>query len=498
MEGAASSLVMRRWTQPTLLQIQRQVVQRCAVTTQAFAANVERLQQQLQSSTDRRGELTQYGRRLFETEVLDDVETDCTPALAVKICQVAGQLRISPVKGQPFAAVVQACTSEAAVQAMDSASVARVMHTCLVLRSPKLYDVLFTYLRPLIGKANTLDAVAISVILNAYGRAGVHHDEFYETMCNAAAVSMKEARLPLAHIANVAHALSRVHYVHRPLLLVLREHALRQCAEASPIIAVTILDAFAELSFVDEETFNAYEQRLLEHVEQLQAPLLASLLSCLVTAGRGTPAVMETLGQRVVATIDAFDSDAIAKTCDAFYRANVLSEDVFGALAERACKVAAEFRADEVHKVLNALSAFDLFDAELFPLLSSRVVSMAKQGEFVSSADAAGVLASFAAVQERNEELTHVGTQIVASQMGGGVGAAGYINVLWACAVLSARNEAQMKLAEAVRADPRLLSFAPTRGASEEGVSERMRATLEERRAFVAKTLGISLTPASA
>lgn len=170
-----------------------------------------------------------------------------------------------------------------------------------------------------------MDAVTLAVLINAYGRAEVHHNKLYRTLCDAATTRLKDPRLSLAHVANVAHALSRVHFVHKPLLLVLREHALRMCQEAPVIVAVTILDAFAELDFVDCEVFDAYEQRLLDRIDELQPPLMTALLSCLATAKRATPKLLEVLSEHVVATIDTFDPVSIARTCDAYFRADVLA-----------------------------------------------------------------------------------------------------------------------------------------------------------------------------
>lgn len=459
-----------------------------AVTTLAFVATLGKVQQQLQSSPDRRTELVRHGRHLFESEVLEDLQA-FTPESAGAICHAASQMRISPVKGQPYAATLAAAMDEAAVAAMDADSLARVVHSCLVLRSPMLYDVLFSYIRPLMAQAGSMNAVTVAVLLNAYGRAEVRHPAFYKALCDSAAVTLNDPRISLAHIANVAHALSRVHYSHRPLMLVLRDQAIRMGANAPPLVLVTILDAFAELEFVDAELFDTYERRLLACVGDLQPPLMASLVACLATAGRATPEVMQTLGERIAATAGTFDSASIARTYQAYFDANVLGEDVLGALAERACKVASDFRADEVRQVLNALSSFDLFDGELFPLLAARMISLTNQGGFVSAGDAAGILASFAAVRERHDELVHVASQLVAVGTDSVVDAVTTVNALWACATLNTRNEAQMQLVMHVKRTPSLLQLpaATTRR------GERQRKQLEERRALVLKAYSIAV-----
>lgn len=463
---------------------------RC-VSTSAFLESVEKVQQQLQSvPSDLRGDLVRHGRHLFETEKLDDLSTAFNADVVAKVCLAASQLRIAPVKSNSYTGVVEGALTERAATTMPLDTLARVVHSCLVLRSPLLYDALFTYARPLIARAGELGGVSVAVLLNAYGRAGFHHEQLYRALCDVAATQMKDARVSLPHVANVLHALSRVHFVHRPLLLVLRSQALRQVSTAPPIIAVTVLDAFSVLGDVDEELFQAYEQRVVSHLGEMQAPLIASFATCLARANRVAPSIMQAIGARILETIDTFDPTSIAKTCDAYVSANILSEEVFGALAERACKVPAGFRADEIHALLNCLSTFDLFDGELFPLLASRLVLLHKSDEYVNARDAAGVLASFAALQENNDELAYMCTKICATQP---MTAEGYILALWSCVTLNIRNEAQTKLLGDVRSQPSLMELPPEAGSEATGpyLGPRRRAVLEERRSFLCEAYGI-------
>ncbi|KAG5463870.1 hypothetical protein LSCM1_00043 [Leishmania martiniquensis] len=459
-----------------------------AIATNSFVSSIEQVQQQLQTAQDRRTELLRYGRQLYEVEVLEDLKTAYTPANASKICYVASLLRIDTTKGQPFTAVLEACMTAEGEQSMDVASLARIVHSCLVLRSGQLHEVLFTFIPFLRKKAGTMDAVTTAVLINAYGRSEVHHPGLYKALCDNGATALKDPRVALAHIANVAYAVSRVKFLHPALMLTLRDHALRKAAEASPIISLTILEAFTELHQIDEDLFSAYEQRLLGQLNELQAPLMASLVSCVVRAGRGKAEVMESLGARTVALADTFDAASIAKVTNAYYEADVASEDVLGALAERACKVAADFRADEIATVLNALSAFDLFDAELFPLLASRLVALHRQGGYVSVVDAASILSSFAAVQERNDELIFVCTQLFAAYPGVAMAPSARVNALWACASLNVHNEAQTRMLEELRATPSLMMWE-----SKTDMLPKVKATLEERRQFLAKVYGITI-----
>ncbi|KAG5465341.1 hypothetical protein CUR178_00043 [Leishmania enriettii] len=462
------------------------------ISTSSFVSSIEQVQQQLQTAQDRRTELLRYGRQLYEVEVLDDLQTAYTPATASKICHVASLLRIDAAKGQPFTAVLEAAMTAEGEQSMDVASLARIVHSCLVLRSGHLHEVLFTFIPLLRQKSGTMDAVTTAVLINAYGRSEVHHHGLYKDLCDNGAMALKDPRVALAHIANVAYAVSRVKFLHPALMLTLRDHALRKVAEASPIISLTILEAFTELRQIDEDLFSAYEQRLLGQLNELQAPLMASLVSCVVRAGRGKAEVMESLGARTVALADTFDAASIAKVTNAFYEADVASEDVLGALAERACKVAADFRADEIATVLNALSAFDLFDAELFPLLASRLVALHRQGGYVDVADAAIILSSFAAVQERNDELIFVCTQLFAACPGVAMDPVARVNALWACASLNVHNEAQTRMLEEVRATPSLVMWE-----ARADMLPKVKATLKERIQFLTKVYGITIPSSS-
>ncbi|RHW69400.1 hypothetical protein DPX39_100054100 [Trypanosoma brucei equiperdum] len=451
------------------------------ISTEAFVSSVEKVQHQLGTS-ERKQDLILHGRQLFENESLDDIHSAWTPVVAGKICHAATQLRISPTKGQPFGAVVGLSLTPEAVGVMDAPSLARIAHSCLILRSPHLYEVLFTYIRRLITLAATLDTVSCAVLINAYGRAQVHHEEFYKVICDRAAVVMKDPRTFVAHTANVAHALSRVRYFHRDLFLTLRDQAERQASQGPPLVAVTILDGFAEIGFVDDALFTALEQRLLGELAELPAPLMASLVSCLAKAGRAPSPLFTACGERIVAIGNTFDSNSIAKTCDAFYRANVPAEEVLGTLAERACKVVADFRPDEINQTLSSLASFDLFDGELFPLLASRFVSIVKQGGYVSPVDAAGILTSFAVVQERSDELVHVCTQLLSVHRDALDGIT-LLQTLWACVTLNVRNEAQQNLLQCLSSGAVLLP--------DEASAEKESKVVLERLLFVKKAYGL-------
>lgn len=485
-------------TSPTAIRMSRR-----HTSLSAFTAAVEHLQTQhrsLQSGSaeDKQSRLHQVlrqGKQLYDTDKIDDVARDASPEVVARLVQVAAQWRVSPLRGQPFAELLNWASTPAAEEKMDIASLARILHSALVLRAPQLYPLLMTYIpfiqRTLASNAsNAADAATLAVLINAYGRAGVQHDGLYQQLCEVAVTALRDPGLSIAHVANVSHALSKVRVRHPALLATLRDQAVRQRANATPLMSITLLNAFAELQFVDDELFCVYEQHLLEHLKGLTPPLLASLLQSLVTAGRSSSSLVERIGEQVVRTAGTFDAFAIAKVVTAYFAAGQFSEEVLGALAERACGVVADFRSEELAGVLEALSAFDLFDGELFPLLAARFAALVKQAAPVTIEDAATVLASFAAVQEPNDELHHWCGKVFAEYADASVlSAQAYINVIWGCMTLNIRNEAQKKFVEMVKASPQLLIPLDSEAKT---WHKQKKIILEERRAKLMKAYGIS------
>eukprot|EP00796_Vickermania_ingenoplastis_P002185 gene2185-1353_t len=481
-------------------------------TVPVFTTALEQLQaqqRQIQSSSSsisaeerqsKLNDLMRQGKQLFDTDKLElsaEPGQQLTPEAAARIAQAAAQWRVSPLRGQPYPEVLNWACSEAGVAAMSISALSRILHSALVLRAPQLYPLLMTYIPLLLhvlssakpGMAQECDAQTLAVLINAYGRAGVRHEKLYAAFCEHASVALRDPSLTIAHVANVSHALSKVSCRHPALLSTLRDQAVRQKQSASPLMAITLLNAFAELNFVDEEMFCVYEQHLLEHLHQLTPPLLASLLHCLVQAGRGSGAstLVERIGEQAQRSANTFDAFATSKVMTAYFAAGQFSEEVFGALAERACAVASDFRSDEVARILEALSAFDLFDGELFPLLATRLATLIKQGAApVTLEDAAAALASFAAVQEPNDELTHWCGKVFAEYADASVlSAEAYINVIWSCMTLNIRSEAHKKFVEAVRAQLRLI-LQPLADEVQRWHPQK-KTILEERRAKIVK-----------
>lgn len=443
----------------------------------------------------RMGEVVRQGKHLFDTDTVEDFEAHCTPAFAATMAQAATQWRISPLRGQPYNGMLLWSSSEKAEATMDLPSIARIIHSALVLRAPQLYPLLITYipflLRHLGEETCSVDAATLAVIFNAYGRAEVRHDGLYQLLCKHGAVAFRDPALAVAHVANVAYAAAKVHVTDPSLLSTLRDQASRQVAAATPLMSITILNAVAELGFIDAELFETYEAHLQDRLASLSPALLSSLLHSMVKANRGDSALVARIGEQVSKTAATFDAFAIAKVMSAYYVAGKFSEEVFGALAERACAVAVDFRSEEVANVLEALSAFDLYDGELYPLLAARIAVLVKQAAPITMEDAATVLASFASVQESNDELNHWCGKVFTehtTQATTVFSASVYINVLWACLQLNIRSEPQKRLLAAVVAKPSLLLPLP---AEAQLWHKQKRVMMSERTAAICRANGI-------
>lgn len=422
-----------------------------ALSTETFAANVGMLQKEL-SKSDKKRELMQEGKRIFETESLDDAMAGgLTPQLANSIASAATAMRIVPSKSPSYQQLVTWALSLDVVPTLDGNIIGRFVHAQLVLADPRLFEVLFTYLWRVIELAPTLSGVSCAMILNAYGRSGIHHEALYEALCLRARTALKEDNITIAHVANVANALSRVRVADAELFAVLRDLALKFSKQAVPLVMTTILDAFSTVGIVDSDLFAVYEANLAEQINQCSAPLMTSILNSLVKAKRTTSPLFTQCAGRAVTIANTYDASSIAKSLDAFYQAKNCSEEFFGAMAERACKVAGDFRPDEIQLTLRSLSHFELFDAELYPLLASRFVSFAKVNRSISPDDVVGIVASFATVRERHDELMHTCSLLMKPYLEA-IRPELFTELLWAFGELNLRSETTRAMVTLARA----------------------------------------------
>lgn len=424
------------------------------MSTVAFVTSISRLQKELATS-DKKRDLQMEGRMLFETESLDDA-ANLDPSVASSIASAASALRIVPSKGTIFPQLVTWALQPNVVSSMDGIAIGRLVHAGLILSDARLFDILMTYVWRVVELAPTLQPVSCAMIINAYGRAGFRHGELYTALCKRAVEALRDDSITMAHIANVANALSRVKVTDKAVFDVVRAQSIKLQGQAAPLVMTTILDAFSSIGVVDEELFSLYEGNLSKSIEECSAPLMTSILVSLVRAKRTTSPLFAACATRALKIAHTYDATSIAKSLDAFLTAKHCSEDFFGALAERACKICADFRVDEIKMTLRALSAFDLFDAELFPLLASRFIALSKVNRSVAPEDAASVLGSFALVHERHEELVHT-ISILMKPYVDVLDKETFTLLLWGFATLNVRNDTTRAMVAAATAGERLL-----------------------------------------
>jgi hypothetical protein len=448
------------------------------LSTETFAANVTSLQKEL-SKSDKKRDLMQEGKKIFETESLEDALTGgLNPTLATAVAGAATAMRITPAKSPSYQQLVSWILQPEVVNTLDGNSIGRILHAELVLADPRLFEVLFTYLWRVVELAPTFNGIACAMILNAYGRSGIHHDRLYEVICERARTALKEESITIAHVANVANALSRVQVCDAALFGVLRDLAIKFQKQAPPLVMTTILDAFSTVGIVDPDLFTLYEAALAEQIVQCSAPLMTSILNSLVKAKRTKSVLFSQCAVRAVSIASTYDASSIAKSLDAFYQAENCSEEFFGAMAERACKVAADFRADEIHLTLRALSHFELFDAELFPLLASRLVSIAKVNKSIPPEDVIGIVSSFAAVRERHDELIHTCSLLMRPYLEA-IRPELFTELLWAFGELNLRSETTRSMVTLVRSKQVSLA-APTGNTAKDEVLQKRLAVVKQ------------------
>jgi hypothetical protein len=399
-------------------------------------------------------------KALYETEQLDlNMETgfvDMKPDEAGQIAQAASQKSVSASRSPVLQGLYDWALAPQTVDSLSKSPVAlsRLLHSAIVLRAPVLYELTFTYLRSLIPVIPSLEPQVCAVITNVYGRCGIRHGQLFEALELRLIETIKDPVITLAHVANVAQALSKVQQppkgsYNKKLYLALRDQAVRLHAQATPLMLVTILDSFASVGYVDDEVSALYESRLVACIEECSPILLGAILQTCVKSNRTTSALFDSVAAVARKKIKDFDSVAIATVLDAFSTAQRPNEELFALAAEQACKQVMHFRSNEIAMTLRALAAFDLFDAELFPLMASRFTAIASSSE-IACEDAVTVLEAFAMVHERNEALLNVANTII-QQNWPLLTPAHFVTALWAFDKLNYRSAARESLIGALQ-----------------------------------------------
>lgn len=425
-----------------------------ALSCQAFGAAVKKSTEEFAKTKNK--EAQAVGKRLFETEILDDIDqvkgTTMSASVCTEIANAAAALKIRPNAGTVFPALSQWAMKPATIKSITAEPLSRLLHASVILHSPALFDLLISYIWRITEMAPKLDPVACAVIINAYGRSGVKHDKLYAALVKRATATIDNAAITLAHVANVAYATSRVGANQPALFKKLKAQFLKQKGSANPLIAASILDSFTTAGELDDEVLEAVESVVTANIAQCSAPLVASILNTLSKAKRTDSKLFQAAATRASQIASSFDSASIARTMNSLFISNVNNEDLMATLAERACKIPGDFRVAEARQTLEALSFFVLYDPELFPLLGSRVAAVIGSRGVFDVDHIASILASFAAVHERHEDLIHLGGRAIADSAQN-LNPETYINALYSFAAHNVRNDAVRRTVEGAKAN---------------------------------------------
>eukprot|EP00744_Colponema_vietnamica_P028833 GILI01044040.1.p1 GENE.GILI01044040.1~~GILI01044040.1.p1 ORF type:complete len:478 (+),score=129.13 GILI01044040.1:59-1492(+) len=424
------------------------------VSCQTFGAAVKKTTEEFTKTKSKEAQAS--GKRLFETEILDDIDvtkgSTMSPAICTDIANAAAALKIRPNAGTIFPAVSQWALAPEIIKTLPAEPLSKLLHASVVLHSPALFDLLISYIWRITEMAPKLDPVSCAVIINAYGRSGVKHDVLYAALVKRATATIDDSAITLAHVANVAYATSRVGASQPALVKKLKAQFLKLKGNANPLIAASVLDSFTTAGALDDEVLSAVETVVTSNIAQCSAPLVASILNTLSKAKRTDSKLFEAAATRASQIASTFDSASIARTMNSLFISNVNNEDLMATLAERACKIPGDFRVAEARQTLEALSFFVLYDPELFPLLGSRVAAVIGSRGVFDVDHIAAILAAFAAVHERHEDLIHLGGRAIADSAQN-LNAETYINALYSFAAHNVRNDSVRRTSEGAKAN---------------------------------------------
>ena len=427
------------------------------VSAAAFAKNIADIQSVVVKE-DMKREVVRRVKSLFETEQLDsrvDGQIDVTADEAGIIAQTAAQKSVNVSRSPVMLSVYDWALTQSSVATLSSSPLAlsRILHSALVLRSASLYELAFTYLRSFVLGASSLEPTVCAVVVNVYGRCGIHHEELWNALEGRLIETLKDPSIALAHIANVAQALSKVQAskgaYNKQVFLLLRDQAVKLHAQATPLMLVTILDSFASVGFVDDELCALYESRLTAVIEECSPGLLGAVLQTCTKGHRTASPLFDSVANVAKKKMKDFDSFAVAVILDAYCQAQRPNEELFALAAEQACKQVMHFRSNEIAMTLRALAAFDLFDAELFPLMASRFVSIVASSE-IAFDDAVLVLEAFATVHERHEALLNATSTLILPYVPQ-LTPVQFVTTLWALEKLNYRSETHAALVAALQ-----------------------------------------------
>ncbi|CAE8612281.1 unnamed protein product [Polarella glacialis] len=285
--------------------------------------------------------------------------------------------------------------------------------------------------------ANQLDARQLSLLVNAYVRCGHHDAELFEKLLKQvprrlARCTGKDAAVLLNAMAQLPHensedidgeeapaARSAVGEALRPALEAIALRLPDLLPEADLHSMTLILNAFAQLGFVQKDVLDLLTEELLasdERLQRLSPRQLAMVLNAAARLQLYEPRLLELLASKVRLSAQGLDSQALcvvanacaklqlglptfqviyaqvprhlarlsgrqlAMLCHAWAKAHVHNDDLFALLALPLAQRAGQLTAHEVATAVYGYAHFKKSPPELFTPLLERFSSLLEEG----------------------------------------------------------------------------------------------------------------------
>ena len=349
--------------------------------------------------------------------------------------QVRARCRSVPSVPAPDSATPPAVAPRLTQEELNALAV--LCNALIVIRSNEGCELLVDAIPAVLAAGRECDnRDTIAYLCNAYGRSGTKHAELLATVLEPRAIALLPGAKRMATVANTVFSLARLGS-RSPVLFddVLPPLCVELHEQVTPLVAATLMDAMATAQRpAHAETLELLEKSV--NVAQTPISLLSALLTAVATLRAATPSaknggpqaasspLFKAAGPVIIRAASQLDVMSVTKLLEAYRLANIVDENCFAALADRATALRSSFYVDQIGSVLATLSHFHLYDAELYAAFAQVVIqavrrSDAAAGRFrpddvssrrettnvLSPKALSDVICAFARVHERHEAL---------------------------------------------------------------------------------------------
>eukprot|EP00760_Papus_ankaliazontas_P038291 PhM_4_TR9055/c0_g1_i1/m.60010 len=285
----------------------------------------------------------------------------------------------------------------------DLAEIARVSP---IIDSTTTAAVLLSLIWPCVRALPSMSAEEVGHVARAYATYGVQHPEL-EAAVTKRAVELAPD-MSVHELSRILSALSNVNTA--PLIAALCpkiEADITSMAAGTVARCCSILVGAADVPSNIPEMLEKRAGEVVSTGSMGDVVELISNLARLRPTASFTAVFQEHLAPQLLKFKEQYDPEDIVAVLEACQKHNVLNEDVFAAMAERGCRVVQQFDMEGLARVLHILASFELYDPELFPLVASRIQHMTRQKVILDPNHVATVLAAFARLSEKNDNMLY-------------------------------------------------------------------------------------------